>query len=150
MDKATRCEQIMKRHVHTVRESDTVAQAASVMFEADVGFLPVCDASGVAIGVLTDRDIVIRVCATRRDPETTLVRDAMTPGLIACRPDQSLAHAEAIMRKHRILRVIVSDEEGTPRGIISISDVVQYETPERIARALYDISSRKYGTHEGP
>ncbi len=129
---------------------DTVLHASKVMLEQDIGFLPVCRPDKTVLGVITDRDIVLRVCAMGGDPAKTCVCDVMTPQVIACRPGHPLGHAEELMCKHRKSRVIVTDALGRVCGVLSLSDVVQYETPTRTAHALYAIASRKYGSESGP
>ncbi len=145
-----RCDAVMKRSVHTVRGEDTVFQASKVMLAQDIGFLPICDHDETVLGVITDRDIVLRVCATGGDPAKTLVREVMSSQIIACRPGHPLGHAEALMCKHRKSRVMVTDRLGRICGVLSLSDVVQYESPTRTANALYAIASRKYGSESGP
>ena len=145
-----RCDQVMKRSVHSVRAEDTVLHAVRVMLEEEIGFLPVCGDREKVIGVLTDRDIVLRACAACRDPATSSVREVMTPQVIACRPGHALGHAEALMRKYRKSRIVITDATGRLLGVLSLSDIVQYETPTRTARALYAIASRKYGAESGP
>ncbi|HSY41540.1 MAG TPA: CBS domain-containing protein, partial [Polyangia bacterium] len=66
-----KCSDIMNKNVEWLTEKDTVRKAASVMAEAGVGFLPICDAEQRVIGVVTDRDLTTRVLAKKIDPDTT-------------------------------------------------------------------------------
>jgi CBS domain-containing protein len=143
-------ESIMKRSVVSVPPSAVVGYAARLMREHDLGFLPVCDEAGRAIGVVTDRDIAMRSVAEGRDPRTARVADVMTPEVIACRAEQPIVRAEALMRHRRVTRIVVVDEEGRAVGVVSLSDLAQYERPVRVARILYDITARKYGPESGP
>ena len=68
----------------------------------------------------------------------------MTRGAIACRPTHTVAHAERLMRKHHLTRIIVVDEQRRPIGIVSLSDVAQYERPSRIGQTVRAIAERKY------
>ena len=139
-----RCSEIMKRDVERISENDSVHVAARRMRDHDVGILPVCDVRRRAVGVVTDRDLALRVCAEGRSATTTLVRDVMTPQVVACRPGHPLGHAERLMEQHRISRVFVTDRSAHVVGIVSLSDVVQYERPARVARTLGRIAERKY------
>jgi CBS domain-containing protein len=138
------CQQLMKRNVHTVAEGEDVLVAARIMRENDVGFLPVCDDAGRVVGVLTDRDIVLRVCAEDSHPSATPIASVMTRGAISCRPEQTVAHAERLMRQHLITRILVIDEQAHPVGIVSLSDVAQYERPSRVGLTLQTVAERKY------
>lgn len=139
-----RCREIMRRPVHTAFEGDTVLVAARTMRDADVGILPVRDAREVIVGVLTDRDIATRVCAEAVDPVTALVRNVMTRAVIACRPTDPVTKAVALMRRHKVTRIIVVDERSAAVGVLSLSDVAQYERPAKIGRTLQIVAERKY------
>jgi CBS domain-containing protein len=141
-----RCREVMNHVVVRVAPGDTVRQAARRMLEADVGFLPVCDDSGRVVGVLTDRDLAVRVCAEKGRSCDEPVADVMTREVISCRPGHPLGHAEALMCKGRKSRIVVTDKNGRLVGVISLSDIVQYDKPRRVARTLYDIASRKFGS----
>jgi CBS domain-containing protein len=134
----------MRRPVHTVFEGDTVLVAARTMRDADVGLLPVRDAHGVVVGVITDRDITTRACAEAVDPVTAIVRNVMTRAVIACRPADPVTKAVALMRRHKVTRIIVVDERGAAVGLLSLSDIAQYERPAKIGRTLQTVAERKY------
>jgi CBS domain-containing protein len=139
-----RCREVMNHVVVRIAPGDTVEHAARRMLEADVGFLPVCDTLGQVVGVLTDRDIALRVCAEKGRSCATKVADVMSRDVLSCRPGHALGHAESIMRSNRKSRLVVTDREGRLVGVISLSDIVQYENPRRVTRTLYDIASRKF------
>jgi CBS domain-containing protein len=139
-----RCAQIMKRDVRTIAPDDDLLTAARAMRDADVGFLPVCDARGVAVGVVTDRDIVVRACAEDTRLASVTVGSVMTRGVTACAPDDPLSKVVAEMRRHHVLRVLVLDARGAPVGVISLSDIAQYEMPSRVGRTLQSVAERKY------
>ncbi len=119
------------------------------MREHSVGFLPVCDAEHRVVGVLTDRDIVVRACAANRALDATRVEAVMTKEVVSCRPSHGIRHAEALMIEHRKQRIVVIDEDHRLVGVISLSDVVQYEKPAQSARALAGVASRKYDPSSG-
>ena len=139
-----RCQQIMKRDVRAVAEIDAALVAARIMREHDVGFLPVCDEAGRVVGVLTDRDLALRVCAEDSRPAATPVGSVMTRGAISCRPMQPVSHAERLMRQHHLTRIMVVDDENRPVGVISLSDIAQYEPASRVGRTLHTVAQRKY------
>jgi CBS domain-containing protein len=138
------CREIMKRPVLCVRNDETVQDAAQLMRDHDLGFVPVSDAGGVVIGVLTDRDVVTRVCASGERSCDLRVETIMTRDVIACRATDRLSRAIALMRRHRLTRVLVTDTVGRAVGVISLSDLAQYERPWRIGRTLQTVAERKY------
>ena len=79
-----RCEEIMTKGVATLRREATVQEAARLMAEKDVGFVPVVDNSGAVVGVLTDRDIVVRVVAKGSDVKTSKLADVYSRDLVCC------------------------------------------------------------------
>src|SRR5688572_10438997 len=89
----THCHEIMKDEVAHVHVDASVADIAARMRDEGVGFLPICDEQDRVVGVITDRDIVIRVVAKNLPPEKTPVTDVMTREVIACRPIDSLKSA---------------------------------------------------------
>jgi CBS domain-containing protein len=139
-----RCEEIMRRDVIVVTPEATVRFAAERMQQADIGFLPVCESDGKLVGVLTDRDIVVRACALGMDLASTTVAVVMTSELVTCRARGSLIVAERAMRTNRKGRLPVVSTAGRLVGVLSLSDVVQYESTRRAGRILFDVSQRKY------
>ncbi len=123
---------------------DSLLAAARAMRELDIGFWPVVDAAGVLVGVLTDRDIVVRACAEDAHPSAVTVGSVMTRGATTCAGEDPIGVAEAKMRRHRVLRIVVTDDRGAPIGVISLSDVAQYEPPSRVGRTLQSVAERKY------
>jgi CBS domain-containing protein len=139
-----RCREIMQQPVHSVLEGDTVFVAARIMREEDVGFLPVSDTHGIVVGILTDRDIATRVCAAGSNASDTAVRTVMTTGVIACQPDDTVSKAAALMRRHRVTRIVVLNRGRRPLGILSLSDIAQYDRPSNVGRTLQSVAERKY------
>lgn len=139
-----KCEEIMKRDVRTVSDTANAFTAASLMREYEIGFLPVCDAANRVVGVVTDRDLVLRVCADNEDVMTVVVQDIMARPVVSVRPTHTVASAERQMRVHRITRVVVVDAERRPVGILSLSDIAQYVRPSRVGNTLRVVAERKY------
>lgn len=134
----------MRTPVDSVREDDSILVAARTMRERDVGFLPVCDREGRAIGILTDRDIAIRVAAEDLGAGATSVRHAMTSSVVGCQPDDTVTSVERRMQEHRITRVVVLDPDGRPVGIVSLSDLAPYESSAKLANTVRAVAERKY------
>jgi CBS-domain-containing membrane protein len=138
------CQEIMHRRVCSVRESDEIALAARTMRDENIGFMPVLDSDDVVIGVVTDRDIVVRACVGPIDPRRMLVGEMMSRDVISCRPTDSVELAERRMRERRVTRLVVIDADGALVGVLSLSDIAQYDAPGRVGRTLQAIAERKY------
>lgn len=140
------CREVMKSPPVCVDEQTSLAEVARLMRDRDVGFVVVCDDANHALGVLTDRDLVIRGCATETPLPRLEVGSIMTRGIVSCHPEDTTLHALAVMRRHRIERVVVREPgaNGHPLGVLSLSDIAQYEAPTRIGRTLQRIAERKY------
>ena len=138
-----RCERVMKTEPIYVLPNDSAQYAAKVMREENIGFLPVCNSDGAVLGTVTDRDLAMRVCAEARDAAEVQVADVMTNEIVACMPDDELAHAELLMATYRKSRVLVTDSEGCLVGVISLTDVVARDSNKHAARTLRKIVGRE-------
>jgi len=136
------CKQIMKRDIATVVSGDTIQTAAAKMRADNIGFLPVCDAMGHAVGTITDRDIALRIVAEDR-PASTRVVEVMTREVIACGPTDEVHRAEQLMGRYKKSRIICVDDEGCPVGVISLSDIAQHESSEQTARTMRRVTMRE-------
>jgi CBS domain-containing protein len=136
------CKQIMKRDIAHVSVDDSVRSAAARMRADNIGFLPVCDASGRVVGTLTDRDITVRVVADDL-PADTLVDEVMTREVVACSPSDDVHRAELLMGKYKKSRMICVDDSGHPVGVISLSDIAQNESSEQTARTMRRVTMRE-------
>lgn len=112
---------IMTAGIHVVGRQTPVHDAAAQMREHHVGMLPVCD-EGVVVGVLTDRDIALRITAESRD-STTPVGDVMSGDVACAYLDEPLETAARLMEERRIRRLLVMDREQRIRGMVSLGDV---------------------------
>jgi predicted transcriptional regulator len=139
-----RCHEIMHRRVCSVRDSDDLGLVALTMRDENVGFVPVLDSDDVVVGVVTDRDIVVRACVGTIDPRRLLAGSMMSRDVIACRPSDTVETAERKMRERRVTRLLVIDDDRCLVGIISLSDIAQYDAPGRVGRTLQAIAERKY------
>lgn len=136
-----RCSDIMKRDVQRLLLDDTLLTAARIMRDTHVGFLPVC-ADDRVVGVLTDRDITIRVAAEDWRPSSVRVSEVMTQEVISCNPHDSIQVAERLMATHHKSRIVIVDAEGALLGLISLSDLVKREDLLRAAETVRDVATR--------
>ena len=113
---------IMTRDPQSVQPGDTLQAAAQAMDELNVGTLPVCQ-DGRLVGMLTDRDIVVRSTAAGQDPRKATVADAMTTAVHSVREDAPVQDAVRLMQEHQIRRVPVLDAEDRLAGILSLGDL---------------------------
>lgn len=115
---------ICSRDVDLVESGENVYAAAKRMQARGVGTLIVVDADRTPCGIVTDRDLVTRVLATSRDPETTWVRDVLSTPVHEIREDASLEDAVVLMRKAHCRRLAVVDARRRLAGIVSLDDVL--------------------------
>jgi CBS domain-containing protein len=137
------CNEIMKSDLQTIGEEATIQEAAEKMASARIGFLPVCDERGKVLGTLTDRDITVRAVAHDRLPSGCTVKEVMSREVISCLPTDSLGTAEQSMVDHRKSRLLIVDQTGVLRGVISLSDIAQREQGHRAAITLKHVASRE-------
>jgi CBS domain-containing protein len=112
----------MTLRAETIGPDETLAAAARRMREVGVGALVVCEQDRV-IGMLTDRDIVVRSIADGRDPGIADVRSAMTPQVVDCPEDEDLAAAAERMERGAVRRAVVLDAEKRLVGLLSVDDI---------------------------
>ena len=133
--------EVMTDPVIRINPEESVAVAARTMTHYNIGMLPVCGNDGRICGVITDRDIVTRCLAAGRAPSSTTVREAMTKGIIAVRPDMDTSTAAKLMGSRQIRRLPVM-ENGRLCGIVTLGDLAtRGEDGEETAGALTEISS---------
>jgi CBS domain-containing protein len=116
----------MTRRVASVHPTTSVERAARLMGEFDCGALPVVGSDGVLVGVLTDRDIVMRIVAIGREPRSAIVADCMTERVFACYGHESLAECLRQMALRQVRRLPIVDERGRVIGIISQGDIARH------------------------
>ena len=132
-----RIRDVMTTNPETLPESTIVREAAEAMRANDIGDVVVVDDNGAISGILTDRDIVVRVVAEGRDPRSTRIGDIASRELTAVSPDDPVDRAVQLMRERAIRRLPVVDK-GKPVGIVSIGDLALDRDPDS---ALADISA---------
>jgi CBS domain-containing protein len=118
----------MTSNVVTIEPTATVVDAARRMIEQEKGPLPVVEGDRV-VAMITDRDIIARVVAAGRDPNSVTVRDAATKDLVTIQPDQDVQQARQMMAQHQLDRLLVVEAGDRLVGIISEADLRADEGP---------------------
>ncbi|HKX28730.1 MAG TPA: CBS domain-containing protein [Blastocatellia bacterium] len=151
---AARARDLMTTEVMTVSAEDPVERAARIMREYHCGALPVVDYAGRLIGMVTDRDLVVRLIARGVDPRHSLVADCMTDDNFTGRVNESVWDCARRMSRHQIRRLPIVDDRGQVVGILSLGDLARYadayqRTDEqiRIARLISEISEPSSAAH---
>ncbi len=157
-----RCRDIMTRDVTVAGRATTLREVAAMMRDEDTGIIPVVEpgatdsdsvteqqrvparlqSSGRLIGLITDRDIVMRALAEGRDAREVRAEEVMSTDIHAVRPNDRVIEAIRLMGDKQVRRVPVVDRDGHLRGIISMADVaLETEADRELAEALEEISS---------
>jgi CBS domain-containing protein len=132
--------EIMTTSFEMIDSTNSLREAAQRMKSLNVGFLPVKEGT-MLLGVLTDRDIVVRALAQGRNPDTTQVKDIISSEIVYCYEDDSIEDAARLMEEHQVRRLIVTDHDRTPVGIVSLGDIAVTTGEERLSgEALEQIS----------
>ena len=136
------CRELMKKNVARCLEALSVEDCARMMKDNNIGFLPVLDADKRVVGVITDRDLAVRVLAEGLEPETP-VGNVMTRDVRICHPDDKLQEAEWKMSTTRKSRLVVADDDGHCVGVISLSDIAQADSRTRAGGVLRAVTRRE-------
>jgi CBS domain-containing protein len=135
-----RCREIMTRSVTTATREMSLQAVAALMRDGDMGSLPVVE-NGKLVGIVTDRDIVVRAVAEGRDAQAA-IGDVMTKEIFAVRAEDFVFEAIRLMGDKQVRRVPVINENGELVGIIAMADVaLETEDEREIAETLEEISS---------
>lgn len=135
-----RCREIMTSAVTTAASDTPLRDVAVLMREGDMGAVPIVD-DGKLVGIVTDRDIVVRAVAEGKDASTP-VAEAMTSEIFSVRPDDFVFEAIRLMGDKQVRRIPVVTDSGELAGIISMADIaLEIEDQREIAEALEEISS---------
>lgn len=116
------CCNLMVSDVKVVRDTDQAGDVARVMRDLRIGFVPVVDAASHVVGVVTDRDLAVRILGENKPPETP-VSEAMTRKVIFVRPEDNIRVAEDKMMMSKINRVLVLRDGVALAGILSVADI---------------------------
>jgi CBS domain-containing protein len=130
---------VMTSNPCTIDAEKSVAYAAKMMLEEDVGLAPIVEGD-MLIGMLTDRDIATRVAAEGRNPDQVKVRDVASKQLITIDPGQDLDEALRMMAKHQVRRLPVVEEDGRLVGVVAQADIAREGDDSQTGQLVEEIS----------
>lgn len=140
------CQEVMSENPRCCTPEDSVSQAASLMRDEDVGAIPVVDhAGGRLVGIVTDRDLAVKVIASGRDINGARVREVMSRDLVTCCVDDDYQEALDCMASRQVRRIPIVDQQGRLCGIISQADVARYSQDSELGEVVEEISSESGG-----
>jgi CBS domain-containing protein len=134
-----RIQDAMTSNPRGVETSTPVVEAARLMKSEDVGSLPVLDGERL-VGMVTDRDIVLRVVAEGKDAESTTVAEIASTDLVTVDPQQDLDEALRLMAQHQVRRLPVVEEDGRLVGILAQADVAKEGKDAQTGQLVQEIS----------
>lgn len=126
----------------TVSLNDSVVEAAHIMEQEDVGSVPVVDTDNVLVGMITDRDITLRVVAAGKDPLSTAAGEVATRQVSPAYPDESLDEALEQMAHRQVRRLPVIEDDRVV-GILAQADVVHEMKDKKIGQLIEEISESR-------
>ena len=137
-----KCKEMMTADPVCCTPNDSAADIAQLMKAQDIGSVPICEdgQSKKLLGIVTDRDLALKIVAEGRDPNTTIAESVMTEDPVTCKPDDNVEIALEAMEQHQVRRVPVVDKNGHLVGIIAQADVAIRCDPEKTAELVEEIS----------
>ncbi len=130
--------QIMQTRITSIGPDTSVCAAAALMSDRDIGALPVCT-NGKPVGIVTDRDLVIRLLSDLGQVSDRPVHTVMTCPVVTCGPDHDVIHAARLMGARRIRRLVVCDDAGCLIGLLSLGDIARDASEELAGQGLGEI-----------
>lgn len=131
---------VMTRDPACCRAETPLREVAQMMVDHDCGQIPVVDADGKPVGVVTDRDITVRVVAAGKDGAAATAADAMSTPCRTVTSDTSLYDCTCLMEAEKIRRIPVTDADGKLAGIVSIADLALAGKAEATAQVVKEVS----------
>jgi CBS domain-containing protein len=135
---------VMTLRPSCVTRHTTLSKVAELMEAEDVGAIPVVDGDFV-LGLVTDRDIVVRAVARGRDPHSTRVAEIASNDLVTVGPDHDLSEALILMGRHQLRRLPVTDEDNRLLGIVSQADVALEGKQKDVGKVVEAVSRASMG-----
>lgn len=139
-----KCKDIMTEDLVYCMPDDTVVDVAQLMKKEDIGPVLIVDddEAKTLVGIVTDRDLALKVVAEGRDPKTTRVKDVMSGKLVTCYADDDVEQAMNAMAQFQLRRIPVVGENMELVGIISQADVARMDQPEKTGEIVKEISQQ--------
>ena len=134
---------VMTKDLVYASPQDTVSHVAQLMKMEDIGPVLIVDneESRRLVGIVTDRDLVLKVIAEGQDPKTTRVEDVMSKKLVTCRADDDVENAMKAMAQYQLRRIPVVEDDNRLVGIISQADIAtRVDEPQKTAEVVKEIS----------
>jgi len=138
-----KCNEVMTKNPVCCLPNDSVAKAAELMKSEDIGSIPVIENEQTQklVGIVTDRDLALKIVAEGLDAKSTKVETVMTHNVVTCRADDDLQKALDAMAEHQLRRIPVVDNDNKVVGIIAQADVAtRVDQPEKTAEMVKEIS----------
>lgn len=132
---------VMTSNPSVAREENTIYDVVRIMSREDCGVVPVVDLDDKCVGVITDRDICMRLVLDHLDPEDTLANELMSEDVITCHPDDDMEEVIAKMEREQIRRIPVVDDADKVVGIISEGDIAKSEVKPRLSELVEAVVS---------
>ena len=138
-----KCDVVMTKNPVCCLPDDMVAKVAQLMKSENIGPIPVIENEETRklVGIVTDRDLALKIVAEGRDAKSTKVEAVMTRKVVTCRADDDLQIALDKMYEHQLRRITIVDNDNKILGIISQADVAtRVDQPEKTAAVVKEIS----------
>ena len=140
-----KCNEVMTKSPVCCLPGDLVTKAAQLMKSEHVGSIPVVESEETQklVGILTDRDLALKIVADKLDANSTKVEMVMTRKMVTCHAEDNLQKAVDAMSENQLRRIPIVDEDNKILGIIAQADVVMYfDHPKKAAAMVKEISQR--------
>jgi CBS domain-containing protein len=138
-----KCSEVMTKNPVCCRPDDMVVKAAQLMQSENIGSIPVIENEQtlILVGIVTDRDLAMKVIAKGQDAKSTKVEAVMTRQVVTCRAEDALQKALDAMAEHQLRRIPIVDNDNRIVGIIAQADVAtRVNQPEKTAEMVKEIS----------
>lgn len=143
IDTEMKCSEVMTEDPSCCVPADTVFDAAQLMKSEDVGPIPIVNDKQTMklAGIVTDRDLALKVVAEGLDPKQTKIEEVMTTGVQSCRPDDDVSNVLQLMEQHHIRRIPIVDDQDRLVGIIAQADIAtRIDQPQKTHEVVEEIS----------
>jgi CBS domain-containing protein len=137
---ATKIAEVMTQRPRAVTVQTSVREAAQLMKDEDVGSLPVVEDGARLVGIVTDRDVAVRVVGGGLDPDTAVVGDVASTDVLALTPDHDLDEALKLMAREQVRRVPIVVRENELVGMLAQADVARSEKEKATGEVVEAIS----------
>lgn len=141
-----KCSEVMTKNPVCCLPNDTVSRVAQLMKTKDIGPVPIVESEQTKklLGILTDRDLALKIVADGRDPKTTRAEEIMTRKVVTCHAEDDLQSALDSMSRNKLRRIPVVDNTNGIVGIIAQADMAtRVNQPEKTGEMVREISQSK-------